>query len=122
MLRYRRSLDANTTITDKLFQDIVSESLRQLHGYIGGALQIDLLLLTQAVATIRVDKRYGRHVTSPSCLGKGPYNTQPRYSIASFRDWDKLWSALTLLTYYNGVKCRIEASPPVTLQLTGSRG
>ena len=61
------------------------------------------------------------HVTSSSCLGKGPYNTQPRYSIASFRDWDKLWSALTLLTYYNGVKCRIEASPPVTLQLTGSR-
>ncbi|DBA99913.1 hypothetical protein WJX77_007556 [Trebouxia sp. C0004] len=73
-------LDANTAVTDKLFQDVVSEALRQLYGYIGGSIHSDFLSITQLSATLRVDKR----------------------------DWNKLWSALTLLTSYNGVKCTVE--------------
>ncbi len=58
-----RQVGASTTITDKLFQDVVAEALRQLHGYIGGAVHTELLLLTEAIATVKVDKRLAtRHL------------------------------------------------------------
>ena len=55
-----RRVDAIISVTDKLLQDLVSEALRQLHGYIGGAVRIDLLLRVDATAIVRVDKRYSK--------------------------------------------------------------
>lgn len=74
------TLDADSPITDKLLRDIISKALQQLFGYIGGAVVLDVLSVADAHATIRVDKR----------------------------DWSKLWSAITVLAFYNGVKCKIE--------------
>ena len=36
-----------------------------------------------------------------------PFNSE---ILLSFRDWDKLWSALTLLTSYSGFNCRLEVT------------
>ena len=59
MLSACRRIDANTAVTDKLFQDVVSEALRQLYGYIGGSIHTEFLSITQSSATLRVDKRSG---------------------------------------------------------------
>lgn len=52
-----RRLGATTPINDKLFRDVVVEALRQLHGYVGGAVEVDILALEESSAIIRVDKR-----------------------------------------------------------------
>ena len=69
LLLARRTLDADSPITDKLFRDIISNALQQLFGYIGGAVVLDILSVADAHATIRIDKRcrnrVSRHVTPP---------------------------------------------------------
>ncbi|KAL3138312.1 Ribonuclease P protein subunit p14 [Trebouxia sp. C0010 RCD-2024] len=86
-------LNAATLVSDQLLRDVIEEALRQLHGYIGGALQTDILAAQGSSATIKVDRR----------------------------DWSKLWSALTLLTAYKGVSCRVEvlSQSPFLFSLAG---
>ena len=52
-----RRLDAVTPVSDQLLRDVVEEALRQLHGYIGGALQTQILSSQDSSATIKVDRR-----------------------------------------------------------------
>ncbi len=117
MLIACRRLDANTAVTDKLFQDVVSEALRQLYGYIGGSVHTHFLSITQSSATLKVDKRSG-YVTfrHPVSIGeRAPVSVLCQLTYVSHRDWSKLWSALTLLTSYNGVKCTVEVTSPACL-------
>lgn len=53
-----RTLDAKAVVTSSLFQDVVAQALRQLFGYVGGAVQIDLLHLADSVGIFKVDHRY----------------------------------------------------------------
>ena len=59
-----RSIDTETAVSPSLFQDVAAEALRQLYGYVGGAVETHVLAVSGIEVTIKVDQRY-----SATCPG-----------------------------------------------------
>lgn len=117
-----RTLDTKAVVTSSLFQDVVAQALRQLFGYVGGAVQIDLLHLADSVGIIKVDHRYTTAIAVFESIHR---NSAARPScrrppLLSCRDWQKLWSACTLHTQYQSVRSRLEVSSN-TVQEKGNK-
>ena len=98
-------------MTSSLFQDVTAEALRQLYGYIGGALHIDLLHLVDSVAIVKVHKRHANTILALYAKFNCVTRLRCLLSLAcGSRDWTKLWSACTLHTQYQTIRSKLEAS------------